>query len=303
MTFSENEIIKIKGIRSKVNFSLNKDAILNVTEVRFLKEYKTELPVLTDKKFLSLVNKNSYENVILQSKKVIAYDVEISAKENTNLQILKECELIKLIDKNNNSKNVQISEITEEFESDTTLKNIKYTFIEILKDKDSLVSHAESSYVFEKIGNGEYEESIYLQIENNKNIDSIVDFENGETLKFYTLFYPEIKREMIAEDTILNFSKNGKMITISSFDCENVKIRLFLNNENLVKLQKYIKRAWFIQNGQNKGVKIIVGSLEYQAEQTINADDIEINTDNSSLVNLTEITITLKRDFINYNIC
>ena len=155
MTFSENEIIKIKGIRSKVNFSLNKDAVLNVTEVRFLKEYKTELPVLTDKKFLSLVNKNSYENVILQSKKVIAYDVEISAKENTNLQILKECELIKLIDKNNNSKNVQISEITEEFESDTTLKNIKYTFIEILKDKDSLVSHAESSYVFEKIGNGE----------------------------------------------------------------------------------------------------------------------------------------------------
>jgi len=224
-----NEYITLRAWFSKINFQDTHKEDFYIEDMRSIKKYTSGESglVKTDTKHLTLLYPNSYEYVKLQSKKVNKHEVEISFKENINLDLLFECEKLELITRDDITIPCWISEKSLEMLSETTIYKAIFTFDEIIEDAISLNSFVESSIVALR----NYRSNIYLHIFNNENIDSVTNLITG--FKFYTIFYPIILRDKISENKILTKTATGEKFTIQSYTCQTVVLKLFLSDINL----------------------------------------------------------------------
>jgi len=292
------DYVVLKGSKSPANFSINFATAKYIQGVRFVKSYKTELPIPTDRKFQTLQNPNSYEFVNLQSKKVIEHELEIEFKENINLAILAECDKLEIIDRNGVSIDVKLANLEFEALENTQLRKATFIFTEILADENSLSSFVESDYVLQRVQANDFSNEIFLQLDSDKTIGGDI----VSAVRFYTIFFPFIGRENVDEDKTLFKTKTGNTYTISTYDCQVLRLKLFLNDDNLAIFRKYAKRCYYKDaTGNDKGVSIGFNGITYQASQTLNDDDIIIN-ENDTLVNLNEVDVILKNDFIKHEI-
>jgi len=295
MEYTNFNHIIIRSSKSPANFSVDNEDYIYLKEVRFFKKYDSELPIRTETSYKTLDHPNSQEVVNLQRKKTIKHQVDVFFKENINIALLTECDNIAIVDRNGVPYNVILDSIEVEELSSTTISKAKLTFVEILTDADSLNSFVESDYIKDRIDNSDFKgKSIYLELKTNKAIDSF--FYPGNPIKFYTLFYPIVFRQQIGDDKTLVKTKTGQEYTISTYNCQSITIKLFLNDENLEIFEKYFKLAYWGIGNFSFGTKIFTPAGSYGATQTINEDDRVLN-ENDSLINLNEIDVTIKRDF------
>lgn len=287
-----NEYISIRAWYSKVNFSDTHKEIAYIKDMRSLKKYTSgEAGVIkTDVKYLTTLYPNSYEFVKLQSKKSKKHEVEITFKENIDVDLFFECEKLTLVTRDDVDIPCNIVEKSIEMIADSSIYSAIFTFEEIIADAQSLNSFVESSVVATRLGAND----IYLQIWNDVNIDS----ENLITgIKFYTIFYPIVSRETIGENKEMSKTATGEKFTIQNYTCKTVTIKLFLSDINLAIFKKYIHNCFFYDSSGNpRGINVYDNGNNY-ASQSVNSEDVQIN-ENDSLINMTEVDITIKLDFL-----
>lgn len=290
------DYIIIKASKSPANLSINNIDYRYLKDTRPIKEYASEMPIRTDKKFQTLNSPNSNEFVNLQSKKIIKHHVELIFKENIDIQSLKECDSVVLVDNNGVEYDVLLESIEIEALETTTINKAKVVFIQILPDADSLSSFVETDYIKDRIDNGDFTNIIYLELKTNKDIDAYFNTVDN-TIRFYTLFYPLFYTEQVGEDKIQEKTKTTNEFTISSSSCRGIKIKLFLSDANLAIFERYFKLCYWQISGVDYGTTIHYLGGDFVAAQTLNEADREINEDDT-LVNLNEVNVTLKRDFL-----
>jgi hypothetical protein len=292
------DYIILKGAKSPANFSLNYIATKQISNVRFIDSYNSELPTPTDVEFRTLNHINSTNFVNIQSRKTIEHEIKVEFTEKFDNSILTECDKISIVDRNGFTFDVILKDANYEKQSGTTLSVATFTFTQILDDEDAVSSFVCSDFVKERADNGDFGGAdIYLSLTSDKTIggDTVSD------LRFYTLFFPKINRETVLENKTLTKTKTGNEYTIQTYDCQTVRLKLFLNDVNLAIFKKYIHRCYYQIDSVNYGVSINFRGTTYTASQTINEGDVAYNED-AGLIDLTEIDITLRNDFLKHEL-
>jgi hypothetical protein len=288
----EFDYIILKGVGSPL-YGTGYNPTKFIDKTRLIKSYDLPDIAKTEVPFQTLVNPNSYERVVLQTRTRRFYEFEIYFKENIDLSEIEQASKIELTDRNGRTFECEFLEKNAENIGETTIKKGTFKFSEFLQTSESVASHVASDYIENRT---DLETEISLEFELDKDIG---DLRAGSKFKFYTIFYPIFDREAIQEDKELNKTKTGQVFTITTYDCEIISLKFYLNDSDLRLFRKIAKRCYYEENGLSRGILLNNKGGQLYAQQTINSDDIEINTD-ENLIDLNEVNLVLRRDFIKF---
>jgi hypothetical protein len=277
-------VLKIKYIPAlfpDVNFI--DTHVFNEIKIKKLADPEIVL-IKTEKKYKTLNNSNLSTEQIIQSIKLDKYQIEIfsySANEFSNIQL---AENIQLIDEYNNVYTVKLIEIeSQEAEPNSELYVYVVTFASLEDDAVVISNYKIADYINDKRVN-----NYNLRLANNYNIDSIIDFENGDKIDFYTEFVPEqVRSEMELTTQKL---QNGKTYISTSFDFLIYRTKFILTRAEFLLFQKYFLRCDTISLSISGGLAIT------------NADQPEfVLNENTQLVDLFDIDVLIKTDITKYS--
>jgi len=230
-------------------------------------------------------------NQLIQAVTYEIIELHFYTKENELIGYLENSEKITVTDENGTQFLCDLENINKEELGDTTIALITLTFLKRDQDSQKVSTYVDQTWINKKYSTG-YN---YVSFTNNKNIDSVYDFESGFILMFKTIFMPVIRRsEMQTNDIDV---ENGSEIINDSNDNLEIVYKLFLTDSEMLDLQKYASRC-FYRNGTDwagfEGYDITNLSFTSQSNAQI------VLIPNDAYIDLNEVNIILKKDYTHF---
>jgi len=117
--------ITIYAKGSPANFSNDYTLVKYIKDTRFIKSFEEPERKITDIKYKTILNEKVSDFVLLQTVKVIKYEIEVFFTESVDFNILLECEKITADDRNGQTFDFTFLEKSiERVEGTTLLKGI-----------------------------------------------------------------------------------------------------------------------------------------------------------------------------------
>jgi len=214
------------------------------------------------------------------------YRLTTYANEQVNYNNLNLATDVTVIDENGSSVPVKVLSLKNDKLSDTAFYKTTIEFAEYIHDAVNIINYL--TYPQNKFGKTD-NDLVKLQLSNNKNIDNIIDFAAGQTLSFYTCLLPKLDR---TKPELINNNQTGINYTFKSIDAAVLSIKLFLTENEMLQLKKYLHRCFYLNSGVSNGVSIIYNGNVYTAIEPVTADIKE----QADLINVFEVDIDLKYD-------
>lgn len=210
----------------------------NVPNTRLLKLPESFIEKFETNEKFAKIGQSITTNQLIQTIVYQKYMFEFQATEHISIDTMQLGDEVTLIDENNVTYNVRITDLEVEKAGDTTLYLHKISFINLEDDTNVISNYMEQAHLVLRY---EPDELYKIVLSSTVNIDSVVDFANGAIVDFYTVLKPKLNRtEMESQTNKLN---SGLSLISQSTDLQTTRVKIFLNETNKLKLLKYGKRC------------------------------------------------------------
>jgi hypothetical protein len=135
-----------------------------------------------------------------------------------------------------------------------------------------------------------------LELSNNKNVDSVVNFVTGSVINFYTCIVPTTETLAISNESSNEVA--GVVIDSKTISFDVYNLRFYLTETEAAQMQKYAQRCFYFDSSKAaKGTK-----LRLPTGTEINAiERIKPVLERKTLLNIWECSIVFKYAKISYN--